>query len=153
MITDILFGFLPLAIWLYLLLGRDQFWQLRERDDLEKPSPPARWPSVVAVVPARNEADVIQRSVDSLLAQDYPGAFHVVLVDDQSDDGTGQLARALNSNRLTVLNGAPRPPGWTGKLWAMKQGIDEAEKRATVHLTKSGPPTLFSPDRIPACLR
>ena len=78
------------------------------------------------MVPARNEADVIQRSIGSLIAQDYPGAFRIVLVDDQSGDGTGALARALNSERLTVLTGAPRPPGWTGKLWAMKQGSDHA---------------------------
>jgi hopene-associated glycosyltransferase HpnB len=80
----------------------------------------------VAVVPARNEADVIQRSIGSLIAQDYPGELRIALVDDQSDDGTGALARGLNSERLTVLTGAPRPPGWTGKLWAMKQGSDYA---------------------------
>ena len=126
MIADILFGFLPLAIWLYLLLGRDWFWQLNERDTRGEPLQPAQWPAVVAVVPARNEADVIQHSLASLLAQDYGGQLRVILVDDQSDDGTGDLARALNSEKLTVLEGAPRPPGWTGKLWAMKQGSDHA---------------------------
>ena len=126
MIADILFGFLPLAIWLYLLLGRDWFWQLNERDTRGEPPQPAHWPAVVAVVPARNEADVIQHSLASLLAQDYGGQLRVILVDDQSDDGTGDLARALNSEKLTVLEGAPRPPGWTGKLWAMKQGSDHA---------------------------
>ena len=80
------------------------------------------WPSVVAVVPARNEADVIARSLGSLLAQDYQGDLRIILVDDQSEDGTGAAARALASDRLTVLSGAPRPPGWTGKLWAMRQG-------------------------------
>src|SRR5471032_1922506 len=115
MIEGLIFGFLPLAIWLYLLVGRDGFWRMAERDDLPV-EPPRRWPSVVAVVPARNEADVIQHSVGSLLAQDYPGDFRVILVDDQSDDGTGAVARALNSERLTVLTGAVRPPGWTGKL-------------------------------------
>jgi len=125
MIAGILFGFLPLAIWLYLLLFHNGFWLLRERDT--KPvAEPAAWPSVVAVVPARNEADVIQRSIASLLDQDYPGSFHVVLVDDQSDDDTGPMMRRLNSERLTVLTGGARPPGWTGKLWAMKQGSDYA---------------------------
>ncbi|HYS46163.1 MAG TPA: glycosyltransferase, partial [Rhizomicrobium sp.] len=125
MIAGILFGFLPLAIWLYLLLFHNGFWLLRERDTAPV-NEPTFWPSVVAVVPARNEADVIQRSIGSLLAQDYPGPFHIVLVDDQSDDGTAESARGLNSDRLTVLTGIPRPAGWTGKLWAMKQGSDHA---------------------------
>jgi hopene-associated glycosyltransferase HpnB len=125
MIAGVVFGFLPLAIWLYLLLARRGFWLLRERDTAPVPEP-ACWPSVIAVVPARNEADVIQRSIASLLAQNYPGDFKVVLVDDQSDDGTGDLARALNNDRLTVLTGGARPPGWTGKLWAMRQGAGHA---------------------------
>jgi len=125
MIAGILFGFIPLVIWLYLLLFHNGFWLLRERDT----SPvaiPESWPEVVAIVPARNEADVIQASIGSLLAQDYPGTLRVVLVDDQSDDGTGGLARGLNSEHLTVLTGGPRPEGWTGKLWAMNQGVDYA---------------------------
>ncbi len=125
MIAGLLFGFLPLGIWLYLLLFHNGFWMLRERDTMPVTEPSA-WPPVVAVVPARNEADVIQRSIGSLIAQDYPGEFRIVLVDDQSDDGTGALARALSSERLTVLSGAARPAGWTGKLWAMKQGSDYA---------------------------
>jgi hopene-associated glycosyltransferase HpnB len=125
MIAGLVFGYLPLAIWLYLLLGRGGFWQLRERDSLPVDRP-RRWPSVVAVVPARNEADVIQRSIGSLLAQDYAGDFRVLLVDDQSEDGTGELARDLGSDKLTVLSGAARPAGWTGKLWAMRQGAELA---------------------------
>jgi hopene-associated glycosyltransferase HpnB len=124
-IAGLVFGFLPLAVWLYLLLARRGFWLLRERDMAPVPTPSA-WPSVVAVVPARNEADVIQHSLASLLAQDYPGEFRIVLVDDQSDDGTGDLARALNDSRLTVLSGEARPAGWTGKLWAMRQGVSRA---------------------------
>jgi hopene-associated glycosyltransferase HpnB len=129
MIAGIVFGFVPLAIWLYLLLLRRGFWLLRERDSALVAAP-AVWPSVVAVVPARNEVDVIQQSIGSLVAQDYPGPFHVVLVDDQSDDGTADLARGLSCDRLTVLTGGPRPKGWTGKLWAMQQGCDEAAKSA-----------------------
>ena len=125
MIAGILFGFLPLLIWLYLLLFHNGFWLLRERDT-QPVAEPETWPSVVAVVPARDEADVIQRSIGSLIAQDYPGEFRIVLVDDQSGDGTGAVARSLNSERLTVLTGGARPAGWTGKLWAMSQGSDYA---------------------------
>jgi hopene-associated glycosyltransferase HpnB len=147
MIAGILFGFLPLTIWLYLLLFHNGFWLLRERDT--KPvAAPASWPSVVAVVPARNEADVIQRSIGSLLAQDYPGAFHIVLVDDQSDDGTGQLAAGLNSDRLTVLRSAPRPAGWTGKLWAMNQGVEHATMLAPDFLWFTDADIAHAPDNL-----
>jgi len=117
-----LLGLLPLAIWLYLLFGRGMFWMTRERDAGELPAP-RRWPSVVAVVPARDEADVIERSLGSLMRQEYEGAFKVILVDDQSGDGTGELARTLGCE---VVNGLARPPGWTGKLWAVRQGIAQA---------------------------
>lgn len=117
-----LLGFAPLAAWLYLMFGRGMFWMTRERDAGDVAAPEA-WPSVVAVVPARDEADVIARTVGSLVKQDYPGKFKVILVDDQSTDGTGDAARALG---CTVIDGAARPPGWTGKLWAVKQGIEAA---------------------------
>jgi hopene-associated glycosyltransferase HpnB len=117
-------GLLPLAIWLYLLAARGEYWLTRERDDREEAPAPANWPSVTAVVPARNEADVIARSIGSLLRQDYPGAFRVILVDDESEDGTAHIARGLNDgSRLTVVTGTTRPAGWTGKLWAVSQGI------------------------------
>jgi hopene-associated glycosyltransferase HpnB len=122
-----LLALIPVAIWLYLLAGRGMFWVMAERDDADDPPAPAAWPSVVAVVPARNEADVIVHSVGSLLEQDYPGEFRIVLVDDQSSDGTAEAARKLDAaGRLTVLSGAPRPAGWTGKLWAVKQGVAAA---------------------------
>ena len=125
MIAGILFGFVPLAIWLYLLLLHRGFWLLRERDT-SPVGEPVQWPAVIAVVPARNEADVIQQSIGSLAAQDYPGPFHIVLVDDLSDDSTADLARGLGSDRLTVMTGSARPSGWTGKLWAMQQGSEYA---------------------------
>ena len=124
-----------LAIWVYMLLGRRRFWLMRERDDLRQPADPAVWPAVCAVTPARNEADVIARSIGGLLAQDYPGPFRVILVDDDSDDGTAEAARAAAralgaEDRLEVVTGAPLPKGWTGKLWAMAQGVAHAEAGA-----------------------
>jgi hopene-associated glycosyltransferase HpnB len=147
MIAGILFGFVPLVIWLYLLLFHRGFWLLRERDTARLPEP-AAWPSVVAVVPARNEADVIQTSLSSLLAQDYPGELHVVLVDDQSEDGTGQRARNLNNSKLTVLTGSPRAPGWTGKLWAMSQGVDAATARTPEFLWFTDADINHAPDNL-----
>lgn len=126
---------LSLAVWVYLLLARGGFWLTRERDDARRPPapPPGGWPSVVAVIPARNEADMIPQGLGSLLAQDYRGLFHIVLVDDQSEDATAEAARqaarrARRRDRLTVIEGEPLPDGWTGKLWAMNQGIAEASR-------------------------
>src|SRR5471032_1513764 len=125
-------GALSLAIWLYLVLARGGFWRARERDDRDAPTEPAVWPAVTAVVPARDEADVIGRAVGSLLAQDYPGPFRVILVDDQSTDGTAEVARgaAGAGERLQVIDGKPLPGGWTGKLWALSQGVEQASADA-----------------------
>jgi hopene-associated glycosyltransferase HpnB len=147
MIAGILFGFVPLAIWLYLLLLRRGFWLLRERDT-SPAGEPTQWPVVVAVVPARNEADVIQQSIGSLAAQNYPGPFHIVLVDDLSDDGTADLARGLGSDRLTVLTGSARPSGWTGKLWAMSQGSDHAATLQPEFLWFTDADIAHSPDNL-----
>lgn len=147
MIAGILFGFVPLAIWLYLLLAHRGFWRLRERDSLPVIEP-ARWPSVVAVVPARNEADVIGRAIASLAAQDYPGDFRIVLVDDQSDDGTAALARLAGDARLTVLTGTPRAPGWTGKLWAMHQGSELAAQSQPEFLWFTDADIAHAPDNL-----
>ncbi len=131
-----LLGALSLLTWLYLALGRGMFWLARERDDRGAPIPePKTWPTVTAVVPARDEADVIGRAVNGLLAQDYPGRFRVILVDDQSSDGTAgvavQAARDLGAeDRFEVLTGRPLPKGWTGKLWALAQGVEHASRDA-----------------------
>jgi hopene-associated glycosyltransferase HpnB len=83
-------------------------------------------PRVAAIVPARDEAEVIAQSIGSLLAQEYAVPMRIVLVDDGSSDGTAEVACALPGaeQRLTVISGAPRPAGWTGKLWAVQQGVD-----------------------------
>jgi hopene-associated glycosyltransferase HpnB len=126
-------GVVSLSTWLYLVLARGGFWLARERDDRAEPAEPTSWPSITAVVPARDEADVIGRSIGSLLAQDYPGDFRVILVDDQSSDGTAEVAlaaaRGLGSEaRFEVIKGRPLPLGWTGKLWALDQGVARASE-------------------------
>jgi hopene-associated glycosyltransferase HpnB len=130
----------PLAIWAYLLFGRGWFWLCGERDDSAAnrlPTEPAIWPSVIAIIPARDEADVIADTVCSLLRQDYPGPFSVVMVDDQSSDGTaGAASDAANAaqaaHRLKIVTGTGPPPGWTGKLSAMRLGLAEVEASAIV---------------------
>jgi hopene-associated glycosyltransferase HpnB len=123
MSVSVLAGILALASWLGLL--GTGFWLCTERDDRVRVAEPGQWPDVVAVIPARNEADVIARSLGSVAAQDYPGGFRIVLVDDDSGDGTGAIARGI-SERVAVLDGAPLAAGWTGKLWALSQGIAQA---------------------------
>jgi hopene-associated glycosyltransferase HpnB len=124
---------LVLATWLYLIAARGGFWRAAERDDNGAPAAAAaaEWPAVTAVVPARDEAETVGATITALLRQDYRGPFNVILVDDQSRDGTARLAReaapALAAgDRLTVVAGRPLPAGWTGKLWAQSQGIEHA---------------------------
>ena len=119
-----------LAIWLYLIAARGGFWRLAERDDAPV-SPPGVWPAVTTVIPARDEAECVGQTVTSLLRQNYPGALTVIVVDDQSRDGTADVARGAATligagERLTVLPGRPLPAGWTGKLWAQQQGLEFA---------------------------
>src|SRR5678815_3125300 len=121
-----------LAIWVYLVFARGGFWLCRERDGTTEPLP-AMPPQVAIVIPARNEADSITQSITSILNQDYP-ALAAVLIDDDSTDGTAEIARraaaaAGQQDRLTLVTGSPLPPGWTGKLWAVKQGIAAAEEQ------------------------
>ena len=123
------------VIWLYLLLGRGGFWLSQERDD-DTPAGEGAWPAVTVVIPARDEVACIGATVSSLLRQDYPGEFTVVVVDDQSKDATALVARdaaaAIGAaERLTVLSGRALPAGWTGKLWAQQQGVEAAS--ATAH--------------------
>lgn len=126
---------LALAVWLYLILLHGRFWSAGPVLAPAIPAIPASHPAVAIVVPARDEAEVIADALRSLLAQDYAGPFRVILVDDGSTDGTGAIARALDDARLTVLTGAPRPPGWSGKLWAVQQGLQQAKDAELVLLT------------------
>jgi hopene-associated glycosyltransferase HpnB len=149
----IILGLIPLVIWLGLLLVHGRFWTADQRDDRDVPAEPAAWPSVLAVVPARDEADVIARSIGSLLAQDYPGEFRVILVDDSSSDGTAAVARAEaerlgRGDRLQVLAGEPLPSGWTGKLWAVHQGTLEAESLQPKYLWLTDADIGHAPDNL-----
>jgi hopene-associated glycosyltransferase HpnB len=111
---------LSLAIWVYLLAGHGRFWQ---SGPSLPPARPAVAVPVTVVVPARDEVGHIARALRSLLAQDYAGELRVILVDDQSRDGTGDAASMLADARLRVIAGVERPPGWSGKLWALQQGV------------------------------
>lgn len=120
-----------LAIWLYLLAFRGGFWRAHIRDDRDIPAEPMSWPQIAVVIPARNEADVIGDSLGSLFKETYPQPFPIILVDDQSDDGTAKTAAAIaeryaGGDRLVIIRGADLAPGWTGKLWSVKQGVDRA---------------------------
>ncbi len=119
---------LSLLIWIYLLVFRGGFWRCAQRPD-GAIREPAVWPAVAVIVPARNEAAVIGESLPTLLAQDYPGPFSVILVDDHSSDGTAEAAlRAADgeNERLSLLQAPDLPAGWTGKLWALEQGLRAA---------------------------
>jgi hopene-associated glycosyltransferase HpnB len=128
MVTTIL-RVAAVAIWVYLIAFRGGFWWVWQ------PRFPSLAPSrtVVAVMPARDEATVIGRAVSSLLHQHYSGSVHIIVVDDHSGDGTAEAARSAaeacgGSERLTVVAADPVPAGWTGKLWAVRQGIDAARR-------------------------
>jgi hopene-associated glycosyltransferase HpnB len=124
-----------LAIWIYLLAGHGGFWRTGAQLPVPTPAPHHAWPPVAIVVPARNEAESIVAALRSLLAQTYPGTFRVILVDDLSSDGTGRLADTLADPRLTILRGAAHPVGWSGKLWALHQGIQQAGRAELLLLT------------------
>jgi hopene-associated glycosyltransferase HpnB len=127
--TPTLVAAIPLAIWIYLFLARGSFWQLHEDDIV--PEPLDNWPHVVAIVPARNEAETIARTVSSLAKQDYPGEFHAIVVDDHSEDSTAALARNAaevsgTAQRVSIHSATDLPSGWTGKLWALNEGVQVA---------------------------
>ena len=115
---------LSLAIWLYLFFAHGGFW--RSTPEL-LPAAPQMTPDVDIIVPARDEAETIGRVIASLAAQQYAGRYRITLVDDGSNDGTAAAARAAlpaaAAAILRVISGQPKPAGWSGKLWAVQQGV------------------------------
>ena len=120
---------LTLVVWCVLVFARAGFWRVRK----PAPSPaPAAWPPVIGVIPARNEADVIARAVTGVLAQQYAGPLHLIVVDDHSNDGTADIARAAaqsigKADALTVIAARDLPAGWSGKVWAQSEGLAAAD--------------------------
>ena len=121
---------LPVLIWLYLVLARGGFWRVGRLLSTDEAVPGAA-ARVVAVIPARNEAPVVGLAVQSLLAQQFAGELHLVVVDDASTDGTTQVvlaaaAQAGAPGRVTVIRGSGPDPGWSGKVCAMARGVAAA---------------------------
>ena len=142
---------IPLAIWLYLFYARGNFWRLRE--DKIEPSPLENWPRVVTIVPARDEAETISRTVSALAKQDYPGKFSIIVVDDHSEDGTAALARHAAeesgaAGRITIHPASELPPGWTGKLWALNEGIRAAKDQAAEFIWFADADVAHAPDTL-----
>ena len=104
-------------------------------DDLPATATATRGMRIAVIVPARNEAATITGTIKSLLDQEHPGPLRIFLVDDQSSDRTAENARQAaaqtqQGEQLTVIAAKPLPPGWTGKLWALSEGITAAQEFA-----------------------
>jgi hopene-associated glycosyltransferase HpnB len=152
---------LAVAAWVYLVAGHGGFWRTDQRLPPVGGGDLAAWPAVVAVVPARDEADVVPETLPTLLNQRYPGDLTVLLVDDESSDGTSQVAEELAAapthddwraaGRLRVLKGEPTPPGWAGKVWAMAQGLRAAGNAEYVLFTDAD--IGYSPGAVSSLVR
>jgi hopene-associated glycosyltransferase HpnB len=138
---------ITLAIWLYLLLLRGGFWRDFRRGSVAPLASPQNAPRIVAVVPARDEAEFVARAITSLAAQHPPGYFHIILVDDHSSDGTAGIAEAAAPRELlTVIAAAPLPAGWTGKLWAVAEGVRHAALHRPDYLLLTDADIVHPPD-------
>ncbi|HEY6352123.1 MAG TPA: glycosyltransferase [Candidatus Angelobacter sp.] len=145
-------GIVSVLIWIYLLLARGGFWQARKHlpGVLASPQKSCR---IAVIVPARDEAETIGRSITSLLHQSGIHTVHIFVVDDASSDGTAEIARQAaaqtgKSSGLTVIEGRPLAPGWTGKLWAVQQGIERAREFNPEFFLFTDADILHAPDNI-----
>ncbi len=150
--TGLVAGFVCLLIWAYLLLAHGRFWQVCRH--IASPREPAKVCDRIAVViPARNEAEVVGRSIGSLLNQTCSEFLHVFLVDDASTDSTAQIARETAASKgkaeaLIVIDGQPLPEGWSGKVWAMQQGVERARALNPRFLLLTDADIIHEPDSI-----
>jgi hopene-associated glycosyltransferase HpnB len=141
---------LTTVTWSYLALARGSFWRI-ESAKPDASDKAGFFGGVVAVVPARNEAELIGPVITSLLNQRV--AMPVVLVDDESTDGTADVARraseeAGKADALIVFQSKPLPAGWTGKLWAMHQGIERARALNPAWLMLADADVLHDPETV-----
>ncbi|HTS48454.1 MAG TPA: glycosyltransferase [Bryobacteraceae bacterium] len=136
-------GAASLLAWIYLFFFRGGFWRVRASAD---PPPAAANKSVAAVVPARNEEAVIGPAIASLVNQDYPSPFHVFLVDDHSTDATIQASGT--HERLSIVHAGPIPAGWTGKLWAISEGLKKAERFQPDYILLTDADIVHAPDSL-----
>lgn len=118
-------AWLAAVAWIGLVVARGRFWDARS-DCLAPPDDSQPAPDVHAVIPARNEGDVIARTVGSVLAQSYPGRFAVTVVDDRSEDDTASEVARVAGERVQLHRARPRPEGWSGKVWALSEGVAAA---------------------------
>jgi hopene-associated glycosyltransferase HpnB len=149
----ILYGFagVPVLIWVYLLLARGRFWRVAAHRAPEVGSFAAR--EVAVIIPARNEAELIGAAVTALATQAFDGRIHLFVVDDSSGDGTAEVAvaaaRAAGAlPRFTLLRGTAPPAGWTGKLWALSQGVAAAAERGADYFLFSDADTHHAPTSV-----
>jgi hopene-associated glycosyltransferase HpnB len=138
------------VIWLYLIFGRGLFWKLGESEDLDPRQLSKR---VAIVIPARDEAETIGHALGSLLSQDYHGPYHIFLVDDHSQDGTLDQAQAAarktgKPELLTAICARSLPEGWTGKLWALSEGIDNSQAFQPDYILFSDADVLHASDSL-----
>jgi hopene-associated glycosyltransferase HpnB len=145
---------LSFLIWVVLTFFWGTFWQLHAFDDDDTvPDPLLLWPLVVAIVPARNEAATIARTVESLAKQQYPGRLHVIIVDDHSEDNTAAIAKVAvdaskAADRITLLQLAALQTGWTGKIWAMQQGVEHTAALNPTYLWFTDADIVHAPDTL-----
>jgi hopene-associated glycosyltransferase HpnB len=149
-------GVMSLAVWIYLVCARGGFWRLKA-DDLPATPTATQSMRIAVIVPARNEAVTIASIIRSLLHQDYSGEMQIFLVDDHSSDGTAENARqaAVETKRgqlLTVIAANPLPPGWTGKLWALSEGIAAAKEFAPDYYWFTDADVIHEPDVLQSLL-
>jgi hopene-associated glycosyltransferase HpnB len=136
-------------IWLYLIAVRGRFWRVALPKTPTTVS--ALEARVTVVIPARNEADVIAQTIQSVLEQNYTGPLHILVVDDQSSDGTANIVRAAaaqHPERVTLISSTSLPPGWTGKMWALSQGVQHASEFAPDYFLFTDADIVHAPDSV-----